>query len=341
MLFLYRKKFYNKFVSRNKGLNMKKISVLSIISALVLPAFAEEAKVETATVKDAVVEQAAPVVETPAAEGVESLTIAKEETRNPKIKFPRGVQFGVGVSSTTGLNGFIGYNNKNFDSFWAKRFGVRLDFASTKPIKSLINKGIDSYMGDKGLEINDEISVVDGTIKANHIGALVDFYPFGDTWFFGGWRITGGYVFGDLDVDADLKGEVKGLPDGVVEFKFADTEYRYLGNSVYGTAKADCKFHGPYLGTGFDLGLLWGIKIYMDAGVVFTNKAAELDLDVNVDNLQYKEGGTWKPFAGDENYNTLVAEFNANKAEELKDAQDELDKYKFYPIVKLGLMYRF
>jgi hypothetical protein len=327
----------------NKGINMKKISILSMISALVLPAFAEEAKVETpAPVKDAVVEEVAPVVETPATEIVEPLTIVKEETINPKTKFPRGVQLGVGVSSTTGLNGFIGYNNKNFDSFWAKRFGVRLDFASTSPVKSLINKGIDNYMGDKGLEINDEISIVDGNIKAHHIGALVDFYPFGNTWFFGGWRITGGYVFGDMDIDADLKGTVKGLQEGVVEFKFYDTTYRYLGNSVYGTAKADCKFHGPYLGTGFDLGLFWGIKIYMDAGVVFTNKAAELDLDVNVDNLQYKDGGgNWKSFAGDPNYNTLVEEFNANKAEELEDAQDELNKYKFYPIVKLGLMYRF
>jgi hypothetical protein len=264
-----------------------------------------------------------------------------QQSYNPKTHFPRGMQLGLGVSPTTGLNGFVGYNNKNFNSFWWKRLGFRLDFASTTPVKSFINKGIDNYMGDDGIKVNDEIRVVDGSIKAKHIGALVDFYPFGNTWFFGGWRITGGYMFGSLDVDADLKGTVKGLPAGTVEFEFDGTKYRYLGNDVYGKAKADCDFHGPYAGTGFDIGLLWGIKIYMDAGVVFTNKAAELGLSVDVNNLQYNDGGIWKNFAGDPNYDNLVAQFNERKDAELKDAQDELDKYKFYPIIKLGFMYRF
>ncbi len=266
----------------------------------------------------------------------------KFETSNPKIKFPHGLQLGIGISPSTGLNGFVGYNNKNFDSFWAKRFGIRFDFATTSPVKSYINKGIDQAMGDEGFEINDEISIVDGSIKANHMGALVDFYPFGNTWFLGGWRITGGYLVGKLDVDADLKGSVDdGLPAGTVEFEFDGTKYRYLGNEVYGTATADWKFHGPYVGTGFDLGLFWGIKIYMDAGVVFTNKAAELDLKVDVNNLQYYDGENWQNFAGDPDYDDLVADFNARKDAELQDAQDELDKYKFYPIVKLGIMYRF
>ena len=316
---------------------MKKISCLAILSALVFPAFAEE--VEKTVDEPVVAEQT---------ESAEVMDYAKQfeqpvyqQTSNPKTKFPRGLQLGLGVSPTTGLNGFVGYNNKNFNSFWWKRLGFRLDFASTKPAKSFINKMIDSYMGDEGIEINDEISIVDGSIKAHHIGALVDFYPFGNTWFLGGWRITGGYMFGKLDIDANLKGTVDGLPAGKVEFEFDGVKYRYSGNEVYGTAKADWNLRGPYAGTGFDLGLLWGVKIYMDAGVVFTSKSAQLGLDVNVDNLQYNDGGTWKDFAGDPNYNNLKADFEARKDAELKDAQDELDKYKFYPIVKLGVMYRF
>lgn len=312
---------------------MKKISIVAILAMISMPVIAEE----TQPVSDSsenVVEQYEQQFTKPVATPV-------EEASNPKAKLPHGLQLGLGVSPTSGLNAFIGYNNKNFDSFWWKRFGVRFDFASTKPVKSFINKTIDRYMGDEGIEINDEISIVDGAIGAKHIGALVDFYPFGDTWFFGGWRITGGYMVGDLDMDADLKGTVKGLPAGTVEFEFDGTKYRYLGNDVYGTAKADWKFHGPYAGTGFDIGLFAGFKIYMDAGVVFTNKAAELDLGVDVNNLQYNDGGTWKNFEGDPNYDVLVNEFNARKDAELKDAQDELDKYKFYPIVKLGFMYRF
>lgn len=269
-----------------------------------------------------------------------------ETTLNSKTKFPRGMQLGLGVSPTTGLNMFVGYNNKNFDSFWAKRFGIRFDFASTSPVKSMINKGVDSYMGDDGIEINDEISIVDGAIKAKHIGALIDFYPFGDTWFLGGWRITGGYMFGSLDIDADLKGTVDGLPDNTIEFEFGGTKYRYLGNDVYGTATANWKFHGPYAGTGFDIGLFWGFKIYMDAGVVFTNKAAELDLKVDVNNLQYYDTNIndWANFSSISNptdYQDKVDEFNDRKDKELKDAQDELNKYKFYPLIKLGFMYRF
>ena len=306
---------------------MKKISILSMLALITMPALATE----SATVADKV-----------NTEVVKTEQIAnKFETSNPKIKFQHGLQLGIGVSPSTGLNGFVGYNNKNFDSFWAKRFGIRFDFATTSPVKSYINKGIDQAMGDEGFEINDEISIVDGSIKAKHMGALVDFYPFGNTWFLGGWRITGGYLVGKLDVDADFKGSVDGLPAGTIEFEFDGTKYRYLGNEVYGTATADWKFHGPYVGTGFDLGLFWGIKIYMDAGIVFTNKAAELDLKVDVNNFQYYDGANWQNFAGDPNYDDLVADFNARKDAELQDAQDELDKYKFYPIVKLGIMYRF
>ena len=318
---------------------MKKISVLSVLVALTMPAWGE-AKIDS-SVDSATLQNESGVAEQYSMQYEQPKMDVKQTSVNPKIRFPHGMQLGLGVSPTTGLNGFIGYNNKNFDSFWAKRFGIRLDLASTKPVKSFINKTIDKYIGDEGLEINDEISMVDASIQAQHMGALVDFYPFGNTWFLGGWRITGGYMVGKLDVDADLKGTVDGLPTGTVEFEFSGTKYRYLGNDVYGTATADWKYRGPYAGTGFDLGLFAGLKIYMDAGVVFTNKAAELDLKVDVNNLQYNDGGVWKNFTGDPNYNNLVSDFNARKDAELKDAQDELDKYKFYPIVKLGFMYRF
>lgn len=320
---------------------MKKISIIAMMTAVSLSAFAEEAKTQEVaplTEESAVVAQ----VEDSGIKYLDEVsTTESEKASNPKTKFPRGMQIGLGVSPTTGLNMFVGYNNKNFDSFWAKRFGIRFDFASTSPVKSMINRGVDNFMGDDGYELNDELSIIDGAIKAKHMGAMVDFYPFGNTWLFGGWRITGGYMFGELNVDADLKGTVDGLPAGTIEFEFGGTKYRYLGNEVYGTATANWKFHGPYLGTGFDIGLFWGLKIYMDAGVVFTNKAAELDLKVNVDNLQYNDSGTWKPFTGDPSYDSLVADFNARKDAELKDAQDELDKYKFYPLIKLGFMYRF
>ena len=309
---------------------MKKTCVFALATVLAMPAFAanDDANIYGMPMDEPVVTETA-------------VAPVAVKSSNPDIKFPRGMELGVGISATSGMNAFIGYNNKKFDSFWWKRLGIRFDFASTNPVKSFINKNIDRYIGEDGIEINDEISIVDASIKSQHMAALVDIYPFGDTWFLGGWRLTGGYMFGKMDVSADLKGTVDGLPTGTIEFEFDGTKYRYLGNDVYGTAKADWKFHGPYAGTGFDIGLFAGFKIYMDMGVVFTNKAAELDLEVDVNNLQYDNGGGWSNFAGDPNYNNLVTDFNARKDAELQDAQDELDKYKFFPIVKLGFMYRF
>ena len=90
---------------------MKKISIISILSALVLPAFAEEAKpvAETAasTEEASVVEQYSQQFEQPKVE--------HEIYYNSKTQFPHGLQIGLGLSPTSGLNAFVGYNNKNFD----------------------------------------------------------------------------------------------------------------------------------------------------------------------------------------------------------------------------------
>ena len=238
----------------------------------------------------------------------------------------------MGLSATSGLNGFVGYANKDFDSFWAKHFGVRFDFASTKPVKSLINNGIDSIMGDDGIDVGDNLTITDGRIEAQHYAALVDFYPFGDTWMLGGWRITGGYAFGDMNMMANIAGAFDG-PTGYYEFELGDTKYAYTGNTVHGNAKMDWEYRGPYVGTGFDIGLFAGFKIYVDAGVVFTNRAAELSLDVPTDNLKQWNGSDWAA--------VNLPELDQVIDETLADAQSELDDFKFYPMVKMGFMYRF
>ena len=249
---------------------------------------------------------------------------------------PTGLELGLGLSATSGVNGFVGYANKNLESFWWKRLGVRLDFASTKPIKGTINSLVDKYMGE-GIEVGDNLTITDGTIDSRHFAALVDIYPFGDTWFLGGWRLTGGYVFGKMNVDAMLTGGDDRLAQFAGrEFQLGDTKYRYNGGDVHGTAKAKWDFHGPYAGTGFDIGLFSGLKIFLDAGVVFTSKAAELSLDIpETAALEYSvSGGPWTPVSG-----TTILTDDINKT--ISDAQDELNKYKFFPMVKLGFMYRF
>lgn len=301
---------------------MKKISVFALLSALVIPAFAEEASL--------------PEEKTLNVAAIEEVTSIEQESTNPDIKFPHGLQLGVGVSATSGLNGFVGYANKSFDSFWLKRLGFRLDFATTSLMKSAINSGVDAFMGDDGIDIGDGLTIKDGSIEGHHFAALVDFYPFGDTWFLGGIRISGGYYLGNLDLSANLTGKVNDLPDSEFAFSLEGIDYKYVGNEVHGTANAEWNYRGPYLGAGFDLGLFAGLKIYMDAGVVFTNKTAQLGLDLPTDNLQKWNGSSWEKVDLSE-----ISEFEQAKVAALADAQDELDKLKFYPMVKIGFMYRF
>lgn len=252
--------------------------------------------------------------------------------------FPTGLEFGLGVSGSSGLNGFVGYANKNLESFWWKRLGVRLDMASTTPVKSMINNMIDNYMGD-GIEIGDHLNITDGKIESKHMALLVDFYPFGDTWFLGGWRLSAGYYVGDMNVKTMLTNKDDLSEFAGKRFQLGDRIWQYNGGDLHGTAKAEWDFSGPYLGTGFDIGLFGGFKIFMDAGVVFTSKTAELSLDVPATSqLQYSnDGGTsWTNIdLGD------LTSLHNDIDETISDAQEKLDEYKFFPVVKVGFMYRF
>ena len=255
----------------------------------------------------------------------------KDKKHSREIAFPHGLQIGVGLSATGGLNGFVGYANKKFDSFWAKRFGVRFDFATTSPVRSVVNDAIDAAMGD-GFDIGNSLSIIDGTVDATHYAVMVDFYPFGDTWFLGGLRLSGGYYMGDMEMSANVAGTFNGPADRY-EFELAGQQYAYTGNTMNATADLDWNYRGPYVGAGFDLGLFAGVKLYLDAGVVFTNRAAQLSLNIDETNLQQLNNGTWE--------SADVAELDTAIAKTLADAQDELNDYKFYPIIKLGVMYRF
>ena len=312
---------------------MKIISLVALLAVVALPARAADIPADVPSpIIDSAAHDVAEKISDPIthdAVGAQSdVVLPKEKSAN----WFHGVQIGVGVSGISGLNGFIGYANKDFDSFWAKRFGVRFDFGTTRPVESLINRGIDSVMGDDGVSLGDNLTVSDGELDASHYAALVDFYPFGNTWLLGGWRISGGYAFGDMNMSANVAGQLDGL-SGRYEFELAGHKYAYAGGDVTGTADFDWSYHGPYVGTGFDIGLFAGLKIYVDAGVVFTNRAATVSLDIPTDNLQQWDGVSWGAVD--------VPELDAVVKETLADAQSELDDFKFYPMVKIGLMYRF
>lgn len=244
------------------------------------------------------------------------------------VAYPVGTQFGVGLSATTGLNAFTGYVNKDAESFWGKRFGYRIDFAGTRLVRSGMNSAVNRAIDGRDIEIGDSIAIQGVDIEAKHFGGMLDFYPFGNTWFVGGWRLSGGYYGGQFNVSAHVAG---GDENG--EFGLGHNRYKYADGATRGVARADWRYDGPYVGTGFDLGLIAGFKIYFDAGVVFTRKTARLSVDVPSDDLYKWNGAGWALVDPDE------LEHDIQDA--LHDAQSEVDKVKYFPIVKLGLMYRF
>ena len=327
---------------------MKKLSIFALLSVLTMPAFAEESETSVEIKAEPAAEQPEfkPLSDAERAQRRQALkdeikAELKQEYNEAKKSmesedgFLDGFQIGVGASATSGLNGFVGYINKEAESFWGKRFGIRLDFATTKHIKSLVSDALDTVT-DNSIDISDSLSISEFDIDATHYAALLDFYPFGNSWLLGAWRITGGYAFGDMSMTANIAGAFDG-PSGRYEFELAGQKYAYTGNQKNSSAALDWEYRGPYLGTGFDIGLFAGFKIYLDAGVVFTNRAAELSLNIPAENLQMLKNDTWEPISSTE----LEAELEKYKSQALADAQSDLNDFKFYPMVKMGFMYRF
>ena len=243
--------------------------------------------------------------------------------------FLHGVQLGVGISATGGLDGFVGYNNKDFDSFWAKRFGVRFDFATTDPLKSAIDSAIDRIMRD-GVRVGDNVKIDRGKFDAQHTALLIDYYPFS-----GAWRLTGGYAWGKMNLVSDIFGNIETAPSQRFYFYLSGDHYYYNGNKFNGSVDIDWDFYGPYLGMGFDWDVFCGFAVYMDLGAVITNRPARIDINVPHEQLYIynKYSGTWSAVV------IPALDKDVDRAE--IDANRKLSDFRVLPALKLGFLYRF
>ena len=115
-----------------------------------------------------------------------------------------------------------------------------------------------------------------------------------------------------LDLDATPSGNVN----------IGDTDYT---PAQVGTLSGDVEIDGiaPYIGIGWgdpmDRSKRWGF--YCDFGVVFTD-SPDVTLSAN---------------------GTLASDpaFQANLAKERNEIEDDLEPFKFYPVISLGVYYRF
>ena len=241
----------------------------------------------------------------------------------------RGLQFGVGVSGTTGMNVVAGYYNPNFESYWLRHFGVRIDVAGTDALKSAIDSAIDSFMGD-GVDVGDGVRIDDGSLDSWHGAMLLDFYPMA-----GAWRISGGYAWAGADLTSAIYGTVANAPSDRFYFYLAGDHYYYNGNNFNGSANINWDFHGPYIGTGWDIGLFCGFSLFVDLGVIFTSRPAHLTLDIPNQQLYIynTESQTWSPVS--------IPQLESDVASAQRDANRDLSDFRLFPMVKVGFGYRF
>lgn len=254
---------------------------------------------------------------------------SKEEESSFSIK---GFQLGVGIGALGGVNAQLGYripqDNKNF---WKNRFGFRIDYNTWAPLESYI----DDYMKDNPIEIdgNDLTAKIEG----KQIGGLIDFYPFGNTWGLGNFRISGGYYTGDFSIGASLHRNANET------FKIEDETGKELTYKVKGdatlSAMLDYDVTGPYAGIGLDFGLFWGLKMYFDAGLVFTDKP-EINTDITgTGNIEICDGSSCETTTIDTSNEEIQQLLNDTKREYEKELDDLRQGY--FPIIKFGVLFRF
>jgi hypothetical protein len=235
---------------------------------------------------------------------------------NPEFPWYHGFQIGIGVPVAAPLpfasiNGFVGHVNKEHRSFWRKRFGWRADFAFSSPLEvtgtfqgddvvvsgkvfgfrrsERFEHGLELDFSDDVRDIELNLDGINGrfAMKNQYLGGLIDFYPFGNTWFLGGLRFSGGYYFGSADIE--LRATIPDyFPDKRGYTIFLDEEIpdlyvsaRMRPNSQVG-GRLRWNYRGPYAGFGWDMGIWRGFKFFTDMGVVFANAPHMRNGDIDI-----------------------------------------------------------
>lgn len=162
----------------------------------------------------------------------------------------------------------------------------------------------------------------DAKLKLKSFGAMLDFHPFKGT-----LRLSAGLLSNGNE--AGLSAVCGGECD-VGDLKIEGGNAR-LGGLI------DFKSTAPYLGIGFS-NAMSGTGFYgiFDVGVLFQGKPrVDLTAEGIADRVTFEDGTT------EENVNLNRADIQAEVREEEVSLQDDIKKYKMYPVISTGFGYRF
>jgi hypothetical protein len=146
----------------------------------------------------------------------------------------------------------------------------------------------------------------DGKLKSSAGSLLVDFFPVSG----GCFRITAGAVVGDGKVTA------VGRPRNNT-LNINGQVVNATGESINFTVKQPSV--QPYLGIGVGHALKTGFGFFADLGATYGKPRVDFSATPGL----------------------VAAAGQANIDAERQDVQNKADNYKFYPVVKLGISYRF
>lgn len=154
----------------------------------------------------------------------------------------------------------------------------------------------------------------DANLDLLNVSTLVDYHPFKNS----GFRVSGGLVFNDNKVEGKAQ-----IRDNV-EFEYNGN--RYTSRDI-SSVKGKVSFPNniaPYLGIGWGNavkpGNRWGFSANL--GVIFAG-APQVNLDADIVN------------------NNLREQINRDLRVEEKELEDDINGFKFYPVISVGVSYQF
>ena len=165
---------------------------------------------------------------------------------------------------------------------------------------------LSARVGYSGLSWNTHLSETsvryDAKLKLSNANALLDFSPFGP------FRLTGGFIANSNKYD--LTG-----PSG----SFTVNGNAYSSGNLSGTVKSG-KSVAPYLGVGYGNVSGLGVNFYFDLGVMFMG-SPKVNINASCGSLSGAQ----------------CAQLQSDAAQEARNLETELKRFKYYPVANIGI----
>jgi hypothetical protein len=215
------------------------------------------------------------------------------------------VTLAAGVALSASLSATVAHAHEIYGQIGTE--GVGIGFSEPLGTRDNVRAEFNGFALSHNFSTND--LNYDGRAKIYHGGLYLDFFPAPATVPF---RFTAGMIIGGDNVSGDATSMTGNV-------KINGTEYSTNGETVH--AKAKYPTVRPYIGIGFGHTPIAqkGFSAFFDAGVTYGRPDVTLDVPADI-----------------------VAEAGqANVDAERQQLQDKADKWRWYPIVKVGVTYRF